>query len=166
MAAQNRHVEIVEKLLKNADVNVNMGQNWGFTPLYVAAEAGHGEIVDLLLRHQDLKVKKASKDGVTPLQIAKLEGHEEIVSKIVKHMKRPLDEDQTCLVCLDRTADVFLVPCGHQNLCGPCAYQINEESKRCPTDRSDILEIVPLRYVEPVRKKRRISKTSSVITLD
>ena len=156
LAAQKGHVEVVEKLLKNADVNVNLGQNNGYTPLYIAAENGHGKIVDLLLKHQDINVKKACKDGYTPLHVAKLQGHEESVARLVRHMKRPLDEDQTCLVCLDRTADVFLVPCGHQNLCGPCAYQIKEDSKRCPTDRSDMLEIVPLRYVEPKRKKRRM----------
>ena len=49
----------------------------------------------------------------------------------------------TCIICMEREPDVFLVPCGHQNVCGPCAYEWKEHSGRCPTDRKEIQMIVP-----------------------
>ena len=47
-----------------------------------------------------------------------------------------------CVVCMDREPQVVLVPCGHQNLCAPCAYQWKEENGHCPTDRREIEIIV------------------------
>ena len=48
-----------------------------------------------------------------------------------------------CFICEDREPDVFLVPCGHQNVCGPCAYGVKENSGLCPFDRKEITHIVP-----------------------
>ena len=50
----------------------------------------------------------------------------------------------TCVICMDREPQVVLVPCGHQNLCTPCAYQWKEENGRCPTDRREIEMIVTI----------------------
>ena len=48
----------------------------------------------------------------------------------------------TCVICMDRTPEVVLVPCGHQNICAPCAYQWKEENGCCPIDRREIQTIV------------------------
>ena len=50
----------------------------------------------------------------------------------------------TCVVCMDNPPNVVLVPCGHQNLCSPCANQWKDENGTCPTDRKEIVMIVPL----------------------
>lgn len=47
-----------------------------------------------------------------------------------------------CVICMDRDPQVVLVPCGHQNLCAPCAHQWKEENGCCPTDRREIQMIV------------------------
>ena len=47
-----------------------------------------------------------------------------------------------CVICMDREPEVVLVPCGHQNICAPCAYQWKEENGCCPTDRREIQMIV------------------------
>ena len=49
-----------------------------------------------------------------------------------------------CVICMDRRPEVVLVPCGHQNVCAPCAHQWKEESGSCPTDRRKIDLIVTL----------------------
>ena len=38
----------------------------------------------------------------------------------------------TCVVCMDNPPNVVLVPCGHQNLCSPCANQWKDENGTCP----------------------------------
>ena len=60
-------------------------------------------------------------------------------------VREPPEESSACIVCLDRMPDVVLIPCGHKNMCGACAYQWwSEEMKGCPMDRTWITEILPL----------------------
>ena len=49
----------------------------------------------------------------------------------------------TCDICMDREPDVFIVPCGHQNMCGPCAHQEKELRGKCPYDMKLIQQIIP-----------------------
>ena len=49
-----------------------------------------------------------------------------------------------CVICMDRKPEVVLAPCGHQNICAPCANQWKEENGCCPTDRRPIEMIVSL----------------------
>ena len=75
-------------------------------------------------------------------------------------MTRVPNDNPTCIVCMDRKPEVALVPCGHQNLCGVCAYQCKEQQDKCPTDRIRIMEIIPLENEEGQMKKAKIRKTS------
>ena len=85
------------------------------------------------------------------------EGHDKVVSALKRKIATPSNGDATCIVCLDLKPDVVLVPCGHQNMCGACAHQWNEEQKGCPIDRTKIMEILPLEEEEgPSRKKLRL----------
>eukprot|EP00656_Telonema_subtile_P005333 TRINITY_DN12423_c0_g2_i1.p1 TRINITY_DN12423_c0_g2~~TRINITY_DN12423_c0_g2_i1.p1 ORF type:complete len:479 (+),score=107.70 TRINITY_DN12423_c0_g2_i1:155-1591(+) len=46
------------------------------------------------------------------------------------------EEQQLCVVCLDRRKDVFLVPCGHVCVCEPCASMLQASADRlCPLCR-------------------------------
>ena len=61
-----------------------------------------------------------------------------------KERKRP-----NCIVCMDRSPNVVLVPCGHQNLCSRCAHKWKDSPQSegggcCPTDRRHIDKIVML----------------------
>ena len=49
----------------------------------------------------------------------------------------------TCDICMDREPDVLIVPCGHQNMCGPCAHQEKELRGKCPYDMKLIQQIIP-----------------------
>ena len=62
------------------------------------------------------------------------------------------DEGPTCCVCLDSPPQVVLVPCGHMNICDPCAREWKKkrnvgEGKECgggcPTCRRNIKRIQP-----------------------
>ena len=157
VAAQNGHVRVVELLLADEGVDVNKANAFGATPLYVAAKKGHGILVNMLLKHKDIQLTKAKKNGFTPLGVAIHRGHGRVAEIIKEDIKKPLNDELTCIVCLDREADVALVPCGHKNLCGPCAYQCNEGQGTCPTDRIKIKVILPLDADEgPPKKKSRL----------
>ena len=116
----------------------------------MAVDCGNVKLVELLVGHKDIQLNKAIKSGETPLGIAvKRIAHphaeyDSIVRIILDQLIKPLDENSTCIVCMDNRSEVVLVPCGHQNMCGPCAHQWDEEQKGCPMDRIKISGILPL----------------------
>ena len=144
MAAQKGHDKIVEILLSHGTIDVNKAEDDGATPLYIASQEGHMEVVKVLLKHDGLQVNKAMNDGFTPLYRAAAKGHGNVVALLKKRIKKVPNDNPTCIVCMDRKPEVALVPCGHQNLCGVCAYQCKEQQDKCPTDRIRIVEISPL----------------------
>ena len=151
MAAGKGHTNIVRLLLQRSDIDVNQANKFGFSPLYMAANDGYVESVELLVCHMDINLTKACKNGFTPLGLALRrrdqkggERFEQIVNLLKEGIQRPKDEIQTCIICLDQRAEVVLLPCGHQNMCSPCAFQWNEEKKGCPCDRMKVSEILPL----------------------
>ena len=155
------HVRVVKLLIKDKGINVNKADGDGTTPLIWAATMGCLKVVKLLLAKEGININLSHKNGKTPLSMAVQEGHDEVVSVLKRKIATPLNEGATCIVCLDRMPDVVLVPCGHQNICGACAHQWNEEQKGCPIDRTKIIEILPLEKEEddgPTRKKLRLQE--------
>ena len=145
-AAKEGHHKVAELLLSQVGIQVNISNHSGVTPLLAAACNGHERVVELLLGHEDIQVKRASKSGCTPLNMAAQNGHDKVVDLLLPRAELtvPLNQNSTCIVCLDRLVDVVLVPCGHQNLCGPCAHQWSIIGKGCPMDRIQIYKILPL----------------------
>ncbi len=74
--------EIVEMLLRN-NANVNIRENEGWSPLYIACDKGHVDVVDLLLKH-NAKVNLKAKDDSTALHVACNNGHTKIVELLLK----------------------------------------------------------------------------------
>ena len=147
LASEWGHLEIAKLLLGAGDINVNQADVDGYTPLITAANNGHEEMVALLLGEEKIQVNLADKEGKTPLYCALSLGGDlnyRMIDLIKSKITRPVNKDPICIVCFDRKPDVFLEPCGHHNLCGPCAHQWNEVEKRCPMDRLRIWEIRPL----------------------
>ena len=143
--AEKGHHEVVRLLLGRDDVQVGQGNKKGNTPLILAAYKGHFEVVKVLLEKEGIQVNQGNKAGSTPLILATQRKHHQVVALLEDKVRRPLYEDQTCLACMDRTPDVVLVPCGHQNMCAPCAYKWTEkDANGCPSDRIPILKILPL----------------------
>ena len=141
--------EVAKLLLQRDDINVNQADENGFTPLYMAADDGNVKLVELLVGHKDIQLTKAIKSGDTPLSIAMKWGqsqakYDSIVRIILEQLIKPQDENSTCIVCMDKRPEVVLVPCGHQNMCSPCASKWDGEQKGCPMDRIKISGILPL----------------------
>ncbi|XP_035667724.1 uncharacterized protein LOC118410273 [Branchiostoma floridae] len=58
------------------------------------------------------------------------------------------ENDNSCVVCLDRPANMTLRPCGHRCVCRRCAWRIlnprvGEDGGKCPLDRQPIFVAVP-----------------------
>ena len=82
-AAQNRHTEIVEQLLKHG-ARVNAKADDGSTALMAAAQNGCTKIVEQLLKH-GARVNAKANEGGTALMVAAQNGHTEIVILLLNH---------------------------------------------------------------------------------
>ena len=78
-------------------------------------------------------------EAVTP------EPYQDLSDEEVTFPKHQTQQESTvtCDICMDREPDVFIVPCGHQNMCGPCAHQEKELRGKCPYDMKLIQQIIP-----------------------
>ena len=114
MAALQGHDKVVELLVEKNGIQINKANNYGATPLYLAAKCGHKKVVNLLLTQNGIQVNNTTNDGFTPLHIAALKGHENVVALLKKRIIRVPNDNDTCIVCMDRRPEVALVPCGHQ----------------------------------------------------
>ena len=76
--------DISEHLLKQNNINVNLQDNCGLTPLGAACENNRFEIVKILTQKQDIDVNGLSK-GITPLVMAAKRGYNGMVEHLLKH---------------------------------------------------------------------------------
>ena len=77
-------VMVAEILLKRSDVNLNIADEDGRTPLSLAAGGGCWEIVEMLLKRSDVNLDMADKSGRTPLSWAVVNKQEEIVHMLLE----------------------------------------------------------------------------------
>ncbi|OAQ67715.1 ankyrin repeats (3 copies) domain-containing protein [Pochonia chlamydosporia 170] len=66
---------VVEQLLSYPDIEVDLADDQGWTPLCLAAEKGHVGIMNLLLRTEKVNVNGVSEEETTPLFLAAEQGH-------------------------------------------------------------------------------------------
>jgi uncharacterized protein YggU (UPF0235/DUF167 family) len=52
------------------------------------------------------------------------------------------DENADCVVCMDASHEVVIVPCGHFCMCKECANILQNSSGKCPMCRGDIHLVV------------------------
>lgn len=74
-AARGGHIEDLQLLLDQSDIDVNEG-----APLALAAAAGHTEVVELLLARPDIDVNNEA-----PLYFASNADHNEVVELLLAH---------------------------------------------------------------------------------
>ena len=91
-ASAKNNILAVEILLQNKDIDVNLSNILGLTPLTHACRAGYKEIVELLLK-AGADPNKADQLYITPLMNACANGHTDIVNILLK--KRPQWKRQT-----------------------------------------------------------------------
>ena len=90
LAVKLRNVELVEELVKRAELDVNTRGHKGKAPLHMVAANDDHEIALILLRHgADVHLKDTS--GSTPLHIACYQGSSSIVKLIFR--ERPQSKD-------------------------------------------------------------------------
>lgn len=78
VAAREGKADVVRALLSGNDVNVNITDAQGDTPLIEASRFGHDDVVRVLVgRGADLSAK--NKDGQTALMLAVRNGHDDVV---------------------------------------------------------------------------------------
>jgi ankyrin repeat protein len=82
VAAREGKADVVRALLSGHDVNVNIADAQGNTPLIEASRFGHNDVALALVEHgADVKMK--NKEGQTALMLAVKNGHDDVV-KVLK----------------------------------------------------------------------------------
>jgi len=67
---------------------------------------------------------------------------ESIIEKIIVE-KIFEDDDEDCVICMDRPHSLIIVPCGHYCLCAVCVSILRQGSEpRCPICRAPIIKAV------------------------
>jgi len=76
---------VMRILLGRPEVNPNMQNNDGRTPLSYAAEGGYQGMVRLLLEREEVSPNVADNDGRTPLSFAIRYGHNRVAALLLSH---------------------------------------------------------------------------------
>ncbi|XP_062516103.1 ankyrin repeat, PH and SEC7 domain containing protein secG-like [Corticium candelabrum] len=101
-AAVFNHVTIVERLV-SCSVPVDINDNYGYTPLWLAACNGHVRCVDVLLKHGASPQHESEWYG-SPLEVAKRCGHSDVVEMMEEAIrsKTPKREELVAAVNLQK----------------------------------------------------------------
>ena len=90
-------------------------------------------------------------------------GQDEVARLLKGKLTEPRQSgEHLCIVCMDSGTEVVLIPCGHRNLCGVCAYRWAEENNGCPIDRMWVSEIVPLKRGEAAEESQEADAVAEV----
>ena len=69
--------------LKKDDIDLNAQNEYGETPLFIAAKVGHHNVVKMLLKKGDIEVNLENWAGETPLSVAAEERNGKIVNLLL-----------------------------------------------------------------------------------
>ena len=92
-ASGNGHIDVVNLLLQQKNVNINQLTDDGNAALHYASFHGHTETVKLLLVHSDIDVNIKDNAGDTPLKIASRDGHTQIM-ELLKAKEKGKEEEE------------------------------------------------------------------------
>ena len=83
IAAQNGHVNIVQYLIDDCEMDINDTDEDGCSSLHFAAHDGYTDVINELFQHQELKKNYADKNGRLPIHYAAQNGHFKAVELLV-----------------------------------------------------------------------------------
>jgi len=83
LAASSGNVELVKRLLDRKNLDINVKNQWGVTPLLGAVRYGHLEVVKMLLSREDVDIDVEDKGGSTALISANSFGYSEILKLLL-----------------------------------------------------------------------------------
>lgn len=84
-AAQFGHAAIVQRLLRNTNIDINFRSKWGHTALHVAIRNGHQTAVSILLKNSFIKVSREDLydvEGVSALIRAQEKGYKSVIALV------------------------------------------------------------------------------------
>jgi ankyrin repeat protein len=90
-AASGGFIGIAKQLLAREDINVNKGDESGWTPIFWAAGGNHAEMVRLLLSHEHADINHKDKNGRNVLSWAAAEGCLDSVKVLIKYKELEVD---------------------------------------------------------------------------
>ncbi len=100
VAADNDNEEVIQLFLSH-DINVNVQNEFGQTPLHKAIWGGHIGIIKLLLTRADIDVNKKTDFGWTPLFFATRHNKREVIKLLLGHphtdIHTPANDNETPL---------------------------------------------------------------------
>ena len=89
IAAMRGHLDVVDMLLEEKEIDVNLQNNLEDTPLMVAIFKGDDEVVDRLLDEKEIDINLQNNDGVTAFMIAVIKGNVGIVNRLINQLFLP-----------------------------------------------------------------------------
>jgi ankyrin repeat protein len=91
--AVKNHIESVQELLKLPNIDVNVHESFGESPIYCANMDGHYRLVRELLKHDQIDVNKNRVLGGAPLHVASRRGHLQFVRELLQSEKMMLTKE-------------------------------------------------------------------------
>lgn len=85
-----------------------------------------------MIEHIDKNIGKMAFDDVEKLHTS--------VNKLLITVLEKVKEVSSCSICLEKTIDIILVPCGHRTVCNGCSGKI----KICPICKAEITQKIKL----------------------
>lgn len=148
-AVERNSITLIRYLLRNGiDPNITDNQRW--TPLHKVAVKTNIDIdIAKLLLINGANLRIPTTRGSTPLALAKMYSTKHMVRLLRSYMTNntpsiiydiKTNDNNECIICMDRKKDTIFIPCGHHCSCMICAKIIVNDyiNTTCPICRSSI----------------------------
>lgn len=91
IAAENGHVEIIEKLVELGSRAIDTPDHYGRTPMYIAAVNGHAPVIEILVRLGSTAIDTPNNTGRTPMFAAAFFKHPSVIETLARLGSRAID---------------------------------------------------------------------------
>ncbi|KAI0402018.1 ankyrin repeat-containing domain protein [Xylaria palmicola] len=140
LAAQGQHPDVVTSLLRSDSrsasiFDVNAQNNYGRTPLHLAAFFGRRRIVAQTLLHNGANVGSVDKDGETALHLSSQYGHVSVVSALMDHLaEHPTPQRNVILLRYNSSEDTAFIMAVREGRCEVASAIIEKSAPLKPLE--------------------------------